>query len=99
MAYKDLNNHDLFSMVRRGYAWLKWHKPISDKAYKSDIGYKKIELGYKKLVAECWTRGMPEVSLRNYNADKTPCKELSDEELACIFGAMPLKPRVEQRNY
>ena len=92
MTYKEMTNHELFSMCRRGYAWLKWHKPETDKKYKADLNYQKIEAGYKLIVLEAWNRGMPEVSLRNYNADKTPCEELSDEELACIFGSMPIKP-------
>lgn len=95
MRYKEMTNEELFNMVRRGYAWLKWHKPKTDKEYKKDIRYQQAEKGYKLLCDEAWYRGHPEISLRYYNAENTLVNDLTDEEIACIFGVFPSKPYVK----
>lgn len=76
-------------MVRRGYAFLKWWCPKSPAEYKKDLKYQKIEAGYKLLTNEAWKRGMPASQLINYDADNLKVEDMTNEELACIFGVYP----------
>lgn len=87
--YKELTNHELFSMIRRGYAFLTWWRPKTPAEYKKDTRYQKLEAGYKLLTNEAWNRGMPEISLRNYDCQNLKVEDMTNEELAIIFGVYP----------